>query len=409
MKKTNVNMIRSAAVLLALLIFVPCLLPTGVFADAVPISEDATVTSSDGQESVEVSLSLDAKSCILMEASTGTVLFESNADAALPPASVTKIMTILLVMEAVKSGAVTMDETVSVSENAASMGGSQVYLEPGETMTVSELLKCVIIASANDASVALAEHIAGSEETFVSRMNERAAELSMENTHFVNTNGLDDAPNAAEHLTSARDIALMSRELIVNHPEIFEYTTVWMDSIRDGAFGLTNTNRLIRFYRGATGLKTGSTSKAGFCISATAERDGMPLIAVIMGSPTRDVRNEAAKTLLDYGYANYSLYTDAAASCDDVRVTCGDVSSVGAEHGAFSAVLGKGKEKNVTSTVTLSESVPAPIRAGDTVGTVTYELDGEIIGEIPVTATEDVEKIGYFGVIYKILRGVLSK
>lgn len=408
MKKTYGNIIRIKAFMLALVLCLPCAAVTAL-ADAVPISEESAVTSLDKNDAVPASLSLDCKSCILMEASTGEVLYESNADAALPPASVTKIMTILLVMEAVKSGAVSMEDTVSVSENAASMGGSQVYLEPGETMTVKELLKCVIIASANDASVALAEHIAGSEEAFVARMNERAAELGMKNTNFVNTNGLDDAPNAETHLTSARDIALMSRELIMNHPEIFEFTTVWMDSIRGGEFGLTNTNRLIRFYRGATGLKTGSTSKAGFCISATAERDGMPLIAVIMGSPTRDVRNEAAKTLLDHGYANYCVYRDEAAVCDAVRVTGGTADSVGTEHAEFSSVLKKGQDKNVTSTVTLNESVAAPIAAGDTVGTVTYTLDGEIIGEVPVTATENVEKIGYFGLIYKILRGVLSK
>lgn len=408
MKKTYGNIIRIKAFLLAIALFVPVGLVT-VFADPMSISEEGGVTSLDKADDVSTSLSLDCKSCILMEATTGKVLYESNADAALPPASVTKIMTILLVMEAVKSGAASMDDSVSVSENAASMGGSQVYLEPGETMTLEEMLKCVIIASANDASVALAEHIAGSEEAFVARMNERADELMMENTNFVNTNGLDDAPDAESHLTSARDIALMSRELIMNHPEIFEFTTVWMDSIRGGEFGLTNTNRLIRFYRGATGLKTGSTSKAGFCISATAERDGMPLIAVIMGSPTRDVRNEAAKTLLDHGYANYCIYTDEVASCDSVSVTGGIRDSVGTEHGSFASVLKKGMDKNVTCTVTLNESVAAPITVGDTVGTVTYTLDGEIIGEIPVTATENVGKISYFGLIYKILRGVLSK
>ncbi len=355
------------------------------------------------------SLSVEAKSCILMEASTGEILYQSNADEALPPASVTKIMSILLIMEAVKEGKLRMTDTVSVSENAASMGGSQVYLEQGEEMTVEDMLKCVIIASANDATVALAEHIAGSEEAFVAQMNERAVELGMKNTHFVNTNGLDDAPDAALHLTSARDIAIMSRELINNHPEIFNYTTIWMDSIRGGAFGLTNTNRLIRFYRGATGLKTGSTSKAGFCISATAARDGMPLIAVIMGSPTRDSRNESAKALLDYGFANYAVYTGEGGDAGNVPVAGGVNDSVAAEYGSFSAVMKKGMEKNVVMTVTLYENVEAPVRSGDTVGAVTYTLDGEIIGEIPVVAKEDVSKIGYFGVLYKILCGLLSK
>ncbi len=393
---------KKNAFFLAVILIMISVFPTCVYANEV-------VTSVDGDENVTASLSLDCKSCILMEASTGTVLYESNADEALPPASVTKIMTILLVMDAVKSGAASMDDTVSVSENAASMGGSQVYLEVGETMPLSEMLKCVIIASANDASVALAEHIAGSEEAFVARMNERAAELGMKSTNFVNTNGLDDAPDSDKHRTSARDIAIMSRELIVKHPEIFKYTTVWMDTIRNGEFGLTNTNRLIRFYRGATGLKTGFTSKAGFCISATAERDGMSLVAVVMGSPTRDVRNACAKTLLDHGYAGYSVYSDPSAESGTVKVTGGKCDSVGAVKGDFSAVLKKGTDKNVTSSVSVPESVSAPIAEGDVIGSVTYSLDGEIIGEAPVTAAESVGKISYFDVIYKILRGVLSK
>lgn len=387
-----------------------------VSAFSVPISADggtAAISETNGDTVSPVtampSLSVEAESCILMEASTGEILYQSNADEALPPASVTKIMSILLIMEAVKEGKLSMTDTVSVSANAASMGGSQVYLEPGEEMTVQDMLKCVIIASANDATVALAEHIAGSEEAFVMQMNERAAELGMKNTHFVNTNGLDDTPDAASHLTSARDIAIMSRELINNHPEIFKYTTIWMDSIRGGAFGLTNTNRLIRFYRGATGLKTGSTSKAGFCISATAARDGMSLIAVIMGSPTRDVRNESAKILLDYGFANYSVYVDEGGDAANVPVVGGVNDSVAAEYGPFSAVMKKGMEKNVVMTVTLYENVEAPIRSGDTVGAVTYTLNGEIIGEIPVVAKEDVFRIGYFGVLYKILCGLLSK
>ncbi|MGN1347111.1 MAG: D-alanyl-D-alanine carboxypeptidase family protein, partial [Eubacteriales bacterium] len=224
---------------------------------------------------------VNADSAVLMDTATGTVLYAKNADRALPPASVTKIMTLLLFMEEVDAGNISLEEEITVSEYAASMGGSQVYLEPGETMKAEEMLKCVIIASANDAAVALAEKVAGSEEAFVNRMNERAAELGMNNTHFENVTGLDD--DTTKHLSSAYDIALMSRELL-KHETITKYSTIWMDSIRDGAFGLTNTNRLIRFYNGATGLKTGSTSKAGFCISATAKRDGLHLIAVIMGA-----------------------------------------------------------------------------------------------------------------------------
>lgn len=394
---------RTFACMLAILSLLCAYLP--IFAGE-PEDEIEPITNVSG-DVVGASLSLDVKSCILMEASTGTVLYESNADEALRPASVTKIMSVLLIMEAIDAGKISLEDTVSCSENAASMGGSQVYLEPGEEMTVDELLKCVLISSANDATVALAEHVAGDEAAFVARMNERAAELGMENTHFVNTNGLDDAEDAESHLISARDIAIMSRELITKHPEIFKYTTVWMDSIRNGAFGLTNTNRLVRFYRGATGLKTGSTSKAGFCISATAERDGMSLIAVIMGSPTRDVRNEAAKTLLDYGYANYAVYKSEGGNGDTLPVTGGVADGVGTSYGEFSAVLKKGDEKNVTETVTLNESVAAPVKAGDVVGEVTYSIGDEVIGKVPVTASEDVAKISYWGLILRLLRGVL--
>ncbi|MCD7713202.1 MAG: D-alanyl-D-alanine carboxypeptidase [Firmicutes bacterium] len=353
-------------------------------------------------------LDIDAKSCILMEMTTGTVLYEYNADEALPPASVTKIMTILIVMDAIDDGMISSDVIVTVSANAASMGGSQVYLEAGEEMSVGELLKCVIIASANDAAVALAEYVSGSESAFVERMNERAAGLGMTNTHFVNTNGLDDSPDAENHLTSARDIAIMSCELMTKHPEVTEYTTVWMDTIRNGEFGLTNTNRLIRFYRGATGLKTGSTSKAGFCISATAERDGMQLVAVIMGSPTRDVRNEAAKTLLDYGYANYSLYTSNGGEGENIAVTGGKADTAATEYASFSCVLGKGKAASVTEEITINKSAAAPLSVGDVVGEVTYTLDGEVIGSVPVTVSESVERIGYLDIIYRMFLSLLG-
>ncbi|MCD7788822.1 MAG: D-alanyl-D-alanine carboxypeptidase [Firmicutes bacterium] len=353
-------------------------------------------------------LDIDAKSCILMEMTTGTVLYEYNADEALPPASVTKIMTILIVMDAIDDGMISSDDIVTVSADAASMGGSQVYLEAGEEMSVGELLKCVVIASANDAAVALAEYVSGSESAFVERMNERAAGLGMTNTHFVNTNGLDDSPDAENHLTSARDIAIMSCELMTKHPEVTEYTTVWMDTIRNGEFGLTNTNRLIRFYRGATGLKTGSTSKAGFCISATAERDGMQLVAVIMGSPTRDVRNEAAKTLLDYGYANYSLYTSNGGEGENIAVTGGKADTAATEYASFSCVLGKGKAASVTEEITINKSAAAPLSVGDVVGEATYTLDGEVIGSVPVTVSESVERIGYLDIIYRMFLSLLG-
>ena len=342
---------------------------------------------------------VNARSALLMDYSTGRVLYAKNADEALPPASVTKIMTILLFMEEVERGNISLSDEISVSEYAASMGGSQVYLEPGETMRAEELLKCVIIASANDAAVALAEKVAGSEEAFVARMNERAAELSMNNTHFENVTGLDD--DTTKHLTSAYDIALMSRELL-RHEAIFKYTTVWMDTIREGAFGLTNTNRLIRFYNGATGLKTGSTSRAGFCMSATAKRDGMHLIAVIMGSPTRDARNEAARQLLDYGFASYSLYENAGGDAGKVSVIGGVSDTCGTEYPAFTALLQKGKHKSVQTELLLDERVSAPIRKGERVGTIRYILDGDVLAEADIIATEDVPKIGFFELLRRM-------
>ncbi len=347
-----------------------------------------------------------ADSAVLMDYNTGTVLYAKNADMALPPASVTKVMTLLLIMEEVDKGNLLLNEEVSVSEYAASMGGSQVYLEPGERMQTEELLKCIIIASANDAAVTLAEKVAGSEEAFVARMNQRAAELGMHNTHFENVTGLDD--DTTGHLTSAYDIALMSRALL-SHPTILRYSTIWMDTIRNGAFGLTNTNRLIRFYNGATGLKTGSTSRAGFCISATAERDGLHLIAVIMGSDTRDVRNEAAKQLLDYGFANYSVYTNSGGAAGEARVIGGVKASVPCEYTPYSTLLPKGKNKNVITELLIAEQISAPIRKGAPVGTIRYLLDGSVIAEEPITASEDVEKIGFFGVFLKMLGIYLLK
>ncbi len=348
----------------------------------------------------EYPFELNAKSAILMDAETGCVLFEQNADAALPPASVTKIMTLLLVMEALDAEKIALDDEVSVSEAAASMGGSQVFLEPGESLTVEALIKCVVIASANDAAYALAEHVAGSEEAFVRRMNTRAAELGMKNTHFENTNGLDDT--VAEHLTSARDIAIMSRALI-SHEKILEYTTIWQDSIRDGSFVLTNTNRLVRFYPGATGLKTGSTSKARFCISATAKRDGMHLIAVIMGAPSRDIRNAEAKKLLDYGFSEYAVYQAEAGELSRLPVTGGVLEDTALRLEPFSALLGKGEEKRVTVRAVLPKSVAAPVKAGDAVGYAEYAVDGRTIGKADIVATEDVERIGFWELAYRLL------
>ena len=346
------------------------------------------------------SIESDARSLILIEANSGTVLYEKDADMPLPPASVTKVMTMLLIMEAVDSGKITLTDTVTVSENAAKMGGSQVFLEPGEQMSVHELLKCVVVASANDACVALAEFIAGSEEAFVAEMNKRAAELGMTHTHFENTNGLDDTTQ--NHVISARDIATMSAELIVKHPKILEYSSIWMDSIRGGAFGLTNTNRLIRFYNGANGLKTGSTSKAKFCISASAERGGMQLICVVMGASTRDTRNETAKKLLDYGFANYAYEEFSATSPMEIKVTGATETVLPLAFGDFKTVIDKGDAGKIESTVNLPETVSAPISEGQQIGSITYTLNGTVLAEIPILAAKEMPRIT-FGQIFSRL------
>ena len=346
----------------------------------------------------------DARSLILIEANTGTVLFERDADLALPPASVTKIMTMLLVMEAIDSGVIKYDDMVTVSETAASMGGSQVYLEPGEQMSVHEMLKCVVVSSANDACVALAEHIAGSEASFVDRMNAKAAELGMTHTVFENTNGLDDT--TVNHLTSARDIAKMSAELIVKHPKILEYSSIWMDSIRNGEFGLTNTNRLIRFYSGANGLKTGSTSKAKFCISASAKRGDMQLICVVMGASTRDNRNEVAKKMLDFGFANYAYEEFPASELENMPVIGGKEESIPLSFGDFGTVVDKANAGKVEQKINLPQSVSAPIKAGDVIGNIQYVLNGEVISEVPITAAESTERVTFWDVFKALLREI---
>lgn len=340
------------------------------------------------------SLELACKSAILMDAATGEVLYEQNADEPLPPASVTKVMTLLLVMEAIDREQIHWQDSVCVSAHAASMGGSQVFLKEGETMTVEDLVKSVVVSSANDAAVALAEFVAGSEEAFVAGMNQRAAELGMKTAHFENTNGLDDSASASSHVLSARDIAIMSRELI-SHKDIFKYTTIWMDTIRDGAFGLTNTNRLIRFYKGATGLKTGSTSKAKFCISATAKRDNLHLVCVIMGAETRDIRNSVAASLLDYGFANYSLYSAPETTRGQIKVLGGVKDSCLVSSADFSKILAKGKDKKVMQKIEIAENVAAPVKKGDVVGKILFECEGEVVGECPVTATEEISKITF--------------
>ena len=344
--------------------------------------------NSNGGEGIDV----NAKSAILMEASTGTVLYEKNADEALPPASVTKIMTLLLVMEALEEERISLNDMARASANACSMGGSQIFLKENEEMSVEDLIKSVVIASANDAAVVLAEYVAGTEETFVDLMNQRAQELGMKNTFFENTNGLDDT--VERHLTSARDIAIMSRELI-KYPKITEYSSIWMDSIRNGEFGLTNTNRLVRFYKGATGLKTGSTSKAGFCISATAKRNGMELICVIMGAESRDIRNSEAVSLLDYGFANYAVFNEEGKTLDNVRVIKGSQSVVGTEYSGFSAVVKKHELSKITKEISLPKSIDAPLRKGEIIGSIVYKIDGKEIGKSNILATNAVDVITY--------------
>ena len=311
-------------------------------------------------------LEINAKSAVLMDAKTGTVLYSLNKDTPLPPASVTKVMTLLLVFEAIEDGKLRYDDELTVSENASSMGGSQVYLEPGEKMCVDELLKCVIIASANDAALTLAENVAGSEEAFIYEMNKRAKEIGMKSTRFENVTGLDDDTNS--HVTSAYDIALMSRELI-KHKKVSEYATIWMDTIRNGEFGLSNTNRLVRFYKGITGLKTGSTSKAGFCVSATAKRDGLELIAVIMGAESSEIRNNCATKLLDYGFANYSMFYSDSGICENIPILCGEKDYFNGKYNDFYA-LGLKNNMNLTSKITIEENINAPVKENDAIGTI---------------------------------------
>ncbi len=366
--------------------------------EVMPISDAFDFGVEDG------SLELNCKSAILMESKTGTVLYTQNADEAMNPASVTKIMTLLLIMEAIDDGRIHLSDTVTVSETAASMGGSQVYLKVGEQMILEDLLKSVVIASANDAAVALAEYLCGNVPSFVERMNQKAAALGMKNTNFENVTGLDDT--AQNHVTSARDIAIMSRELI-KHPTILKYSSIWMDTIRNGEFGLTNTNRLVRFYPGCTGLKTGSTSKAGFCVSVTAERADLSLICVIMGAESRDIRNAAAASLLDWGFASFGLYKAEAGICAPIPVVGGNQKTCSLRYGEFSCVLPKGDVGKVEVRAELPETVATPIREGDTVGHMVYLLGGKEIGRAEIVAGETVEKINFFDILRRMTAGFL--
>ena len=352
-------------------------------------------------------LEIAGKSAVLMDVATGTVLYESNPHEALAPASVTKVMTMLLIMEAIDSGKIRWEDTVTASEAAASKGGSQIYLKVGETMTVTDMVKSIAVSSANDCACAMAEHLYGSEAAFVEQMNKRAGELGMNDTTFVNCTGLDDAPEAANHKTSAYDIALVSRQLLKNHPEIKKFTTIWMDTVRGGAFGLANTNKMVRFYSGCTGLKTGFTSGAGYCLSASAQRDGMELIAVVMGSATSQDRFAACKSMLDYGFANYALYTPALQETAEVPVELGKLATARAIPAESAALLvEKGQLSAITSEVTLDETVTAPVSQGQRLGMLTIRAGDQVLRQIPLVAESAVARKSWGDIFADILRSV---
>ena len=347
-------------------------------------------------------LAVESRACLLMEKSTGEVLYAVNEHEQLEPASVTKIMTVLLVMEAIDSGALRYDDMVTASAYACSMGGSQIWLKENEQMTVEDMLKAVCVVSANDCSVALAEHLAGSADAFVARMNQRAGELGMNDTNFLNPTGLP----SQGHVTSAHDIALMSRELILNHPDIRRFTTIWMDTLRDGASALNNTNKLIRFYQGATGLKTGSTDSALYCLSATAERDGMELIAVVMKAPTSTQRFESAKTLLNYGFAAYALgEAQPPAALEPIPVHLGELSCVTPKLGGNTMILAaKEKVNSMEVQIALEESLEAPVEAGQEVGRMTVTSGGETLASIPLVAEQSCARLNYWQILGRCLR-----
>lgn len=350
-----------------------------------------------------VDLNLNAKSALLMDVATGTVLYEKECHERLAPASVTKVMTMLLIMEALDDGRIHLDDQVTASETAAAKGGSQIYLKAGETMPVSDMLKSIAVSSANDCACAMAELIAGSESAFVEQMNQRAAELGMADTHFVNCTGLDDSKEAENHRTSAYDIALMSRQLLKYHPDIKKYTTIWMDTVRGGTFGLSNTNKLIRFYSGATGLKTGFTSGAGYCLSATAKREGMELIAVVMGCESAQKRTADCKALLDYGFATYSVVRPGLKAGRTVAVHLGKQNTVPVELTERREILvDKAKRTSLTAKVELAQLVPAPVEKGQQVGTISVYAGEKLLIQLPLAAAQAVAKLN-FGDVFKLV------
>lgn len=372
-------------------------------------SHSVCVRAYEAESEAEISISINAKSAVLMDASTGQVLFAQNEHERLYPASVTKIMPLLLFVEALDEGRISLTDTVTASPVAASKGGSQIWLKEGEQMTVDELLRATAIASANDACTALGEYISGSEEAFVSLMNQRAKDLGMDNTHFVNCSGLDD--DTTEHLTTAYDVALMSKQLL-SHERIRTYTTVWMDTLRDGATELTNTNRLVRFYNGTTGLKTGTTSKAGYCLSASAERDGLHLIAVILGAGSSDDRFEGAKELLDYGFANYETVTPSLEGVEIPRVEVirGITEEISATvRGILPVTLKKGQSSKIEYSLEIAENVEAPVEKGQLLGTLTAKAGDNILGEYELISDQQVRKITFFDYLEGFLKSLTKR
>ena len=344
---------------------------------------------------------------LLMDYDTGTVMVEYNPDEPMPIASVTKVMTMLICMEAIQAGKITFDDMVTASEYACSMGGSQIYLEPGEQMSVNDLMKSIAVGSANDACVVMAEHIMGSETTFVDAMNERAQALGMNNTHFMNCNGLDEE----NHYSSARDVAIMSRELL-KHDAIRPFLTIWMDTVRNGEFGLSNTNKLIRFYEGAIGVKTGSTSKAKYCLSSAATRNGLTLIGVVLGAETTANRFETAKELLNYGFSNYKISTliNKNESMGEVKVKKGVKESVGTlTESDYKKLTGKQNTDKIERNVVIEEEIKAPVKKGQQVGKIELMENGKKIGEVKIVAEGDVIRIGTVDVLLGIIKQWLLK
>lgn len=361
-----------------------------------------TIATNSNIETNSDTLNLESASAILIEQSTGQVLYEHNSHEQLRPASVTKVMSILLIMEALDSGKITLSNSIPCSENAASMGGSQIWLDPRETLTVDEMLKAICVASANDCVVAMAEYIAGSEEAFVQMMNDKAKELGMNDTTFKNCHGLDEDG----HVTSSYDIALMSRELLSKHPQITQYTTIWTDTLRDGKSELTNTNKLIRTYKGATGLKTGSTGLALYNLSASSTRDDLSLIAVIMKAPSTKIRFAEAQKLLDYGFNTFSFkqFGKKEEIVKTLTINKGVRSTVDAILSDNAGTLiEKGKDKNIEQNLTLEDTVSAPITAGQKLGEISFVLDGKTLSTVDIVAKNDVEKINLFTMSKKVI------